>query len=397
MKKLHIADTSEVKAGDVTDIYFVRTAKILREKHQDKDVCMEVFLKSFPDPSYKWGVFAGLEEVAILLEGRPVNLRSIPEGSIFFADTPVMSIEGNYLTFGALETSILGCVCQASGIATRAARCRIACGDKTMISFGARRMHPSIAPMVERAAFIGGCDGVAAVASAKLIGERPIGTMPHALILQMGDTLDAALAFDEIIEKDVPRVVLIDTFLDEKFEAIRIAEAMGKTLFGVRLDTPSSRRGNFRALLKEVRWELDTRGFDHVKLFVSGGLNEKSILEIGDIADSFGVGTQISSAASLDFSMDIVAIEGKPFAKRGKDSGKKSVLRCKECMRDYVVPYGHKRQCGCGETTADILVPVIEGGRFVARLPNAREIRANAMDELKSLIKDSSPQDVLNI
>ena len=55
MKKLHIADTSEVKAGDVTDIYFVRTAKILREKHQDKDVCMEVFLKSFPDPSYKWG------------------------------------------------------------------------------------------------------------------------------------------------------------------------------------------------------------------------------------------------------------------------------------------------------------------------------------------------------
>ncbi|MEA3223115.1 MAG: nicotinate phosphoribosyltransferase [Thermodesulfobacteriota bacterium] len=397
MKRLHIADTDEVKAGDVTDVYFVRTEKVLRAKHQDKHVCMEVFLKSFPDSSYRWGVFAGLEEVSILLEGRPITLRSIPEGSIFFADTPVMSIEGNYLDFGSLETAILGCVCQASGIATRAARCRIACGNKTMISFGARRMHPSIAPMVERAAFIGGCDGVAAVASARLIGEKPIGTMPHALILQMGDTLDAALAFDEIIEKDVLRVVLIDTLQDEKFETIRIAEAMGKRLFGVRLDTPSSRRGNFRRLLKEVRWELDTRGFNHVKLFVSGGLNEESILEINDIADSFGVGTRISSAASLDFSMDIVAIENRAFAKRGKDSGKKSVLRCKRCMKDYVVPFGQERQCECGGLTSEILMPVIEDGELVADLPNPREIRAHAMEELGLLVKDSSPKDVLNI
>jgi nicotinate phosphoribosyltransferase len=397
MKKLHIADTKEVKSGQVTDIYFVRTEKILKKTKQNKHVCMEVFLKSFPDPAYAWGVFAGLEEVTVLLEGLPVSMRSIPEGSIFFPNTPVMSIEGDYLAFGAFETAILGCICQASGIATRASRCKIACGGKTMISFGARRMHPSIAPMVERAAFIGGCDGVATVASAKLIGERPIGTMPHALILQMGDTVKAALAFDEIIESDVPRVVLIDTFQDEKFETLRVAEALGKKLFGVRFDTPSSRRGNFRRILQEVRWELDLRGYEKVKLFVSGGLNEKSLLEVKDVADSFGVGTQISSAASLDFSMDIVEMENKPFAKRGKESGKKSLLRCKKCMKDYVVPFAKKKKCECGANTTDILATIINDGKIIYNLPNARKIRTHAMQELKDFTKDSLPKEILRI
>jgi len=389
MKKLHTADTDEVRSGEVTDVYFLRTEKILKAKNISKHVCMEVFLKSFPDRRYAWGVFAGLEEACTVLEGRPVTVHALGEGSVFSPGIPVMIIEGNYLDFGELETSVLGCLCQASGIATRASRCRVACGEKNLVSFGARRMHPSIAPMIERAAFIGGCDGVATIAGARLIGEKPIGTIPHTLILQMGDTVEAALAFDEVIEQEVPRVVLIDTFQDEKFEAVRVAEALKERLYGVRLDTPSSRRGNFRSILEEVRWELDTRGFEGVKLFVSGGLDLENIIEIADIADAFGVGTHLSSAATLDFSMDIVEADTIPLAKRGKLSGKKSVLRCRRCMKDYVVPYGEHRACECSGELTGALLKVMDNGRLVHDLPGAREIRSHCLDEISALQKDT--------
>ncbi|MGC9323283.1 MAG: nicotinate phosphoribosyltransferase [Desulfomonilia bacterium] len=395
MKKLHIADTEQVRSGDVTDVYFLRTEEILKKKKASKHVCMEVFLKSYPDKRYGWGIFAGLEEACILMEGRKVTVHSLPEGSVFFAGNPVMTIEGEYLEFGELETAILGCLCQASGIATKASRMRIACGDRGLISFGARRMHPSIAPMVERAAYIAGCDGVATVASARLIGQKPIGTMPHTLVLQMGDTVKAALAFDEIIDEGVPRVILIDTYQDEKFESLRVAEKLGKRIDGVRLDTPSSRRGNFRAILEEVRWELDTHGYGHVKLFVSGGLNTEDILDLRVVVDAFGVGTSITSAATLDFSMDIVEIEGKPHAKRGKWSGRKSVLRCSRCMRDYVVPHGSSRECECTGPTSDILVKIITGGRITGDLPPAVSIREHALDELTRLRGDLPEREFL--
>lgn len=398
MKTLHIADTEQIRSGDVTDVYFVRTEKILREKNLDRHVCMEVYLKSLPEKAYRWGVFAGLEEVCVLLEGRPVNLRALPEGSVFFPQTPVMTIEGRYLDFGELETAVLGCLCQASGIATKASRFRVAVGEKTVISFGARRMHPAIAPMVERSAFIGGCDGVAAVASARLIGERPSGTIPHALILIVGDTVEATKAFDEVIEESIPRVSLIDTFNDEKFEAIRVAEAMGKKLFAVRLDTPSSRRGDFRNILSEVRWELDLRGFSHVKLFVSGGLDIPDVIELKDAADAFGVGTHISSAAVLDYSMDIVEIEGRPLAKRGKLSGRKSVLRCPVCMNDSVVPYGTgAKACTCPGEPVSRLVEVMTSGSLVYDFPAPRKIRARCLEELSALRGGTAEEEFLGL
>ena len=102
-------------------------------------------------------------------------------------------------------------------------------------------MHPILAPMIERNAFIGGCDGVAVVKSGKLIGEGPMGTMPHSLILCMGSTVDAIKAYDEVLNPAFKRVALIDTFLDEKFETLNVAQAMGEKLYAVRFDTPGSR------------------------------------------------------------------------------------------------------------------------------------------------------------
>jgi nicotinate phosphoribosyltransferase len=122
----------------------------------------------------------------------------------------------------------------------------------------------------------------------------------------VGDTVSATRAFHEVIEPHVKRVSLIDTFNDEKIEAINVAEAMGKDLYGIRLDTPGSRRGDFLRIMEEVRWELDLRGFNHVKIFLSGGLDEYQILKYNPFADSYGVGTAISSAPVVDFSMVII-------------------------------------------------------------------------------------------
>lgn len=353
-----VADFENIKSGKVTDVYFVKTMEVLKRKGIDKWVKAEFIVKRLPE-NIPWAVFAGLEELSQLMRGLNVKVRAMPEGTVIRPYEPVLEIEGMYTDFGILETAMLGLLCQSSGVATKAARCKKAAGEKPVISFGARRIHPTIAPMVERSAFIGGCDGVSVVFDAEMIHEEPAGTMPHALILVFGDTVDAVRAFDEVFDDRVKRVVLIDTFNDEKIEAVRVAEELRDRLYAVRLDTPSTRRGDFRRIIEEVRWELNIRGFGHVKIFVSGGIDENEIGNLNPCVDFYGVGTTISNARVIDFAMDIVEIDGRPVAKRGKMSGAKRVLRCGECCEDRVVPAGFTDEChcSCGGRMADLLKP----------------------------------------
>lgn len=387
---LHSATEQEIKAGRTTDVYFLRAVEILEATGRDRQVRAEFIAKSLPNGA-SWAVFAGLDEVVGLLEGIPVDVRAMPEGTIFHPYEPVLEIQGSYLAFAVLETAILGLLCQASGVATKAARIRRVAGDKTVASFGARRVHPAIAPAIERAAYIGGCDGVSVVMSAELLGQDPTGTTPHALILLMGDTVDTMLAYDRILPPEIPRIALIDTFQDEKFEAIRVAEALGDRLWGVRLDTPGSRRGDFRRILEEVRWELDLRGFEHVKLVASGGLDEEEIAHLHDLVDAFGVGTSISGAKTVDFSMDIVEIDGTPIAKRGKMSGAKEVWRCPTSGETWVTKLDDPAPaegCRADEEPQRMLQPLMQGGKLLRPLPTPQEIQAYVREQLERLGDD---------
>ncbi len=385
---MHIATSEEIKNGKVTDVYFLRSRKVLEHLGVRKRVVAEVTTGNLPD-DYQWAVLAGVEELIELLNGINISARTMPEGSIFGPNQPVAIIEGDYLEFGTYETSILGLLCQASGIATKAARCRVAAGEKVLFSFGARRMHPSIAPMIERSAFLGGFDGVAAVKSAEILGLEPVGTIPHALILLVGDTVNATRAFDEIVSPEIKRVSLIDTFQDEKFEALRVAEALGDRLYAMRLDTPGSRKGDFRAIIQEVRWELDIRGFGAIRLFVSGGIDENEILALNDIVDGYGVGTSISNAPVIDFSLDIVEIEGEPVSKRGKLSGSKDALRCGQCGRVTVVSsrggLPPTETCSCGSELHSAFEDVIKGGRIVIDPSPPVTVRERVITQLKSM------------
>ena len=369
----HIADEAAIAGGRTTDVYFARTLELLAREGVDPHVAVEVRARTLPG-GWPWAMSAGLEEAAALLP-EELDVRALPEGALFQAGEPVLAVEGRYREFAALETPLLGLLCQASGIATAAARCRVAAGERTLLSFGARRMHPAIAPMVERSAWLGGCDGVSTVAAAELIGIEPTGTMPHALVLCLGDTVRAARAFDAAFGGDIPTIVLIDTFQDEKFEALRVAEALGGRLDGIRFDTPGSRRGDMVEILRETRWELELRGHGGVRFYVSGGLDPDAILELNPVCDGYGVGTHISAARTIDFSLDIVEIDGGPIAKRGKASGRKALVVCGPCGGRSIVPAGSGEESipcpACGSAGRDALRPLARPGPPIAELRGA--------------------------
>ncbi|MBT9172239.1 MAG: Nicotinate phosphoribosyltransferase pncB2 [Syntrophomonadaceae bacterium] len=312
----HSASHEEILAGATTDVYFVRTLEILRAAGKEETlVTAEIF-------SGGAGTFCGLQEAVQLLQRKQVEVWALSEGEEFAVREVVMRLRGSYSEFGLYETAILGMLASASGWATAARRCKEAAGGKAVYCFGARHVHPSVAPVMERAAVVGGADGCSCVLGAVLAGKKPTGTVPHAVMLIMGDTLEAAKVFDRIMPPEDPRVILVDTFKDEAEEALRVAECLRARLAGVRLDTPRERGGVTAGLVREVRARLDQAGFTHVRLVVSGGLSAERMPALAAAgADAFGVGSYISRSPAIDMTMDLKEVEGKPVAKRGRIPG----------------------------------------------------------------------------
>ena len=55
----------------------------------------------------EWAIFCGLDDVLSLLEGIPVTIDAMDEGTIFFPGEPGPGIEGHYLDFARYETANL--------------------------------------------------------------------------------------------------------------------------------------------------------------------------------------------------------------------------------------------------------------------------------------------------
>jgi len=321
-----------VLSGETSDVYFARTIDILRHEALNPVATMEVF------PS-RAGIFCGIEEVKALLvrvlpEGNS-EVWALAEGEEMDKKEVVLRITAPYQSYGLYETAIDGILAQCSGWSTAARECVNAARGIPITSFGARHVHPSVAGVMEYAAIIGGCVSCSSVAGARLAGVEPRGTIPHALIIIMGDTVKATIAFDKYMPPEVARVSLVDTFKDEAEESLLVAQALGEKLNSVRLDTPGERGGVTADLVKEVRARLDLAGFNHVGIFVSGGVNPERIAyftENGAPIDGFGVGSYISGAKPIDFTADLHEVEGKPIAKRGRIPGITPNPRLKRIM-----------------------------------------------------------------
>ena len=358
---------AEIDSGRATAAYFLRAEEILDHLDEDPHVVAEV---SAPE---SWTVLAGLKDAARLLEGHPVDVYAPPEGTVV-SGGPVLRVEGPYRAFARYESPLLGFLAHASGIATAAMEVRAAARDRTVLSFGTRRQHPALGAMVERSALIGGVDGIGNVAGGEVIGWEAGGTMPHALVVCLGDAERTFRAYDEALDESVPRTMLVDTFCDETVEAVAAAEALGGDLDGVRLDTTASRRGDVGEIAEEVRWELDRRGYEDVEILVSGGVDATEIRRSCDAVDGFGVGGAIADADPLDLSMNVVEVDGEARSKRGVKSGSKRVYR--DGLEDHVVPVG---ETAPGEP---LLRPLVEDGDVVVEF---------SLDEARERVRESIP------
>ncbi len=331
MRQPHFDVHPSIISGETSDIYFPNSVEILRKEGINPIATMQVF------PGRE-GVLCGILEVQALLEKvlpQGSEVWALSEGDSMDNKEVVLRIKAPYQSYGVYETATVGILAHSSGWATAARQCVEAADGISVISFGARHVHPLVCGLMDYAAMVGGCDGCSSISGAKLAGVEPSGTMPHALIICMGDTVEATVAFDRHMAPGVPRISLVDTFKDEPEESLRVAEALGERLDGVRLDTPSERGRVTAELVQETRARLDLAGFKHVKIFVSGGVDPERMAyfkEAGAPIDGYGVGSYISGARPIDFTADLHEVDGRPVAKRGRIPGVTANPRLKRVM-----------------------------------------------------------------
>ncbi len=316
--------------GETADVYFLRTHRVLDSLGVDPVVSM-VFFASRAGRVFGVGQCLQLLRAA-KFEGELVGLE---DGDHVLPGENVLLIRSRYSRFGKYETALLGMLSSGTGWASAAEQCILAAGPIPVVSFGARHVHPNVAPIMDAAAVASGCVSCSTSLGASLAGVQASGTMPHAFLLILGDTLKAAEAFDAVMPSDVARIVLVDTFTDEAVESVRVAGSMDGRIDGVRLDTPRERGGVTIELVQEVRARLDLAGFSSLSIFVSGGMDPERIAAFRDAGapvDGFGVGSYIARAAPVEFTADIREVEGIAVSKRGRLPGLGDVSRLRRLV-----------------------------------------------------------------
>ncbi len=310
-----------VLTGYTADNELHRALTILRNEGINPEVVVEFTAE-------RDGVFCGITEVKTLLDrvlpetGREVW--ALDEGVSVAGGEVALRIRAPYASFGLFETAILGTLASCTGWATAASECVDAGEGIPIISYGARHVHPEVVGVMDYSAVVGKCASGSSVVGQQLHGLTPSGTMPHSLVLLMGDTVRSIMAFDKHMPPEVPRVALVDTFKDEAEESLDVAKALRERLRGIRLDTPKERGGVTPDLVHEIRARLDQGGYTHVDIFVSGGITPERIREFVDASapvSVFAVGYYIAAASPISFTADIKEIDGRAIAKRGRIPG----------------------------------------------------------------------------
>ncbi len=323
-----------MRAGYYSDKYFVRAREILLNDRHRPIVTMQVFGKSH---AYLGGID---EAIAILklcaAEWPELAVHALYEGEEIEPWETVLTIEGPYDAFAHLETLYLGVLARRTRVGTNTRAVVEAARPKEIMFFPARHDHWLVQTGDGYAAHIAGAIGVSTDAQASWWGSEGVGTVPHGLIAAYGgDTVRATLKFAEHIPAEVRLVTLVDFDNDCVGASLAVARALGRRLYGVRLDTSETmvdqsimdQMGHFRPtgvnpqLVWNVRRALDREGFTHVKIVVSGGFNAEKIRhfeEAGVPVDAYGVGSSLFQGR-FDFTADVVRVNGKPCGKKGRE------------------------------------------------------------------------------
>jgi len=323
-----------MRQGYYSDKYFVRAREILRADQHSPRVTMQVFGKT---PAFLGGMD---EAIAILKlcadDWSALDVHALYDGDRIEPWETVMLIEGPYDAFAHLETLYLGVMARRTRVGTNVRAVVEAARPKQVMFFPARHDHWLVQTGDGYAAHIAGAIGVSTDAQASWWGSSGIGTVPHALIAAYhGDTALATRKFAEYMDPEVQIITLVDYENDCAATSVEVARSLGDRLWGVRIDTSENLvdksiipvMGAFRPtgvnphLVWNVRNALDSEGFGHVKIVVSGGFTVDKIRSFEEQlvpVDAYGVGSSLFGGR-FDFTADIVLVEGQPQSKVGRE------------------------------------------------------------------------------
>jgi nicotinate phosphoribosyltransferase len=358
------------------------------------------YLRSFRFADSAIGYLASLkrfrpEFLAHLRELRFTGeVRAVPEGTVVFADEPMLEVTAPILEAQLIETAMLNLLHAQTVLASKAVRSVLAADGRGLAEFGLRRTHGIDAGLkASRAAVLAGFDSTSNVLAGRTWGLELSGTMAHSFVTAFATEAEAFHAYARSFPDAA--VLLLDTYdtvaaARKAVEVARGLAAAGRHLAGVRLDS-----GDLAVLSRAVRKILDEGGCTGVKILVSGGLDEHDIaalLAAGAPIDGFGIGTRLTTTAdapSVDLVYKLVRLE------------RRDVLKLSEGKRTWVGPKQVIRRVGtdgrlAGDTLAladepvpagatGLLETVMRGGELARPHPTLPEIRALCAAQLAML------------
>jgi len=354
----------------LTDLYeLTMLAGYLEEGMAQQPAAFDLFFRTNPFEG-GYAVFAGLEPALAFLESlrfadddlaylqslglfraefldflRDFRFRgkvtAPPEGTVVFANTPLLTVEGTLAEAQFVETALLNIINFQTLIATKAARIVHAAGGGTVLEFGLRRAQgPDGGLSVARAACVGGVTSTSNVEAGRQFGLPVRGTHAHSWVMAFDDELSAFRAYAAAFPDHC--ILLIDTYDTLQSgvpHALTVAaelRAAGHELFGVRIDS-----GDLAWLSQEVRRRFDAAGFPDVRIVASNELDEyviDSVRDEGGRIDIYGVGTRLATAAgpgggALGGVYKLVECAARPRLKVTSDMAKATLPGMKRLLR----------------------------------------------------------------
>ncbi len=351
------------------------------------------------------------------------ELYAMPEGTVVFPYEPLVRVKAPIIEAQLLETALLNIINHQTLIATKASRVVYAANGDPVLEFGLRRAQgPDAGIYGARAAIIGGCSSTSNVLTGKLYDIPVKGTHAHSWVMSFPNELESFRAYAATFPDTC--LLLVDTYdtlrsgVPNAITVFKELRQKGYEPVGIRLDS-----GDLAYLSKKSREMLDEAGFENVRIYASGDLDETVIRDLklqGARIDVWGVGTRLITsddhpALGGVYKMSAEVVDGKLISKikrsdnpaKVTNPGYKKVYRLyrnkngkaiadlmtladetidtQQPLRLFDPEQTWKTMVVTDFTARELLVPVFVDGELVYDLPDVHAIQEYAKKELASM------------
>ncbi|MDP2344385.1 MAG: nicotinate phosphoribosyltransferase [Deltaproteobacteria bacterium] len=325
----------------LTDLYELTMAQAYWAEHMNEQAVFSLFFRRLPARRC-FALACGLDDVLAALEGLRFSRRSLDalarlalfhddflrhledvhftgsvralsEGSVVFADEPLLEISAPLLEAQLVESFVINQVHMQTVLASKAARVVLAAAGRRVVDFGMRRIHGSDAALKgARAFFVAGVHATSNVLAATAYGIPAAGTMAHSYVQAHASE---RAAFEAFLSLYPAATLLVDTYDTQRGVAI-VVELAADPRFRSRIRALRLDSGDLLALSLDARRTLDAAGLTDIEIFASGGLDEDRVAALvaaGAPIDGFGVGTAMGvsdDAPLLDMAYKLVEYAG---------------------------------------------------------------------------------------